>query len=405
MKISIPGLLFLAAVSILSPLASFARTITVTPGTDKIQAAIDGAAVNDVIFLAAGVHVLTRSVNVNKKVTIDGAGSNSAFVQKHNAANADVAGFVVNVDGATLKNFELRGRNVGGPGILVYANSVGLSNLYVHNCGNDGVKSGGVILHTANLCTLNNVRSNANRMVGISQYASSDNAITNCTANSNGAEGLTIDLGSHNCRVSGCTFNGNNTRNGGVGGIGIDQVNGAWVKNSTISGTQSGKSGITFQNNVGGEDGCVITGNTITNNAGHGILVRNCTHAVTNTTLTPNTFSGNRASPNIRWECGAARPQAAKEEIVLEKPSPAEAKIYPNPAASEVQLTLTAEKEGPASIQVYSASGQTVLQKQVSLVKGFNQLRLDVSGLPNGIYTVQLISSGQGQSFRLEVKK
>jgi hypothetical protein len=98
--------------------------------------------------------------------------------------------------------------------------------------------------------------------------------------------------------VSGGHYNGNNNRSSGVGGIGIDHSNGAWFKNCTIDGTTGGKSGVTFQNNDGPCDGCIVRNNTISNSADRGIRQNNCQYALTNTTTSPNTYINN-ANGNV----------------------------------------------------------------------------------------------------------
>ncbi len=103
--------------------------------------------------------------------------------------------------------------------------------------------------------------------------------------------------------VTNSTFVGNNTADGGVGGIGIgiDAVNGAHLSNNTIMDTEF-RAGITLQNNVGGEDGAVISSNRISNNTGNGILVRNAAGPVSNCVFEPNTCGGNGLSPDVKFE-------------------------------------------------------------------------------------------------------
>jgi parallel beta-helix repeat protein len=277
-----------------------AATITVNPGTDLIQAAINSAAAGDTISLAAGVHRVTITVTVNKRLIISGAGQGSTFIDKYNGTTADVAAIVVTANSCTLRNFTLRGRNVGGPGIIMFSDGNSLSNLAVSACGNDSSLRSGLLFDTSNSNTLSSVSATNNRMVGISHSQSSGNTLANCVGDNNGAEGLTIDTSSNNVHVSGGHFNGNNNRGSGVGGIGIDHSNGAWVQNATIDGTGGGKSGVTFQDNLGGCDGCIVKNNTISHSADFGIRQNNCQYSLTNTTTSPNTYNSN-ANGNTKF--------------------------------------------------------------------------------------------------------
>lgn len=288
---------FLVGTLCLAACTSSALAATVNPGTNLIQAAVANAAVGEVITLNPGVHIITSTITVTKRVTIRGGGNGNTFIEKHNTAAQDVAAIFINdgINSVRLENFTLRGRNVGGPGIIVLSNSNVLSDIRVFNCGvdNNTGRRSNIIFDGANLNTCNTVWSNNSTWVGFSQWASSDNVFNSCVGDNNGAEGLTIDGNSHNCRWWYGRLNGNNNRSRGVGGVGIDGSNGAWVRGAQINGTTGGKSGVQFQNNVGPCDGCIIRDNSITNSAAYGIKFRTCSFPVTNTTTSPNTFSGN----------------------------------------------------------------------------------------------------------------
>jgi hypothetical protein len=289
-------------------LSANAWAATVAPGTDLIQPAIANASVGDTISLLPGIHKITYGITINKRIFLTGpaGGVTTTFIDKYNTTSQDIAGIVipVGINGVSLQSFTLRGRNVGGPGILMYSNSNVLTDVRVFNCGvdNDTQRRSNIIMQGSNLNTFNSVWSNNSSWVGFSQSGSSDNVFNSCVADNNGAEGLTIDVGSHNARWWYGHLNGNNNRSRGVGGVGIDGSNGAWVRGAQIDGTAGGQSGITFQNNVGPDDGCIIRDNTISNSADYGIRLRNCRYPVTNTTLNPNAFINNR-NGSILTEC------------------------------------------------------------------------------------------------------
>lgn len=272
---------------------------TVNPGTNLIQPAVAAAVVGETITLNPGVHIITGGININKRIILKGpaGGENSVFIEKHNTTSQDIAAIFISegVDSVRLENFTLRGRNVGGPGIIVLSNSNVLSNVRVFNCGvdNNTGRRSNILFDGAHLNQINTCWSNNSSWVGFSQYGSSDNVFNSCVADNNGAEGLTIDGRSHNCRWWYGRINGNNNRSRGVGGVGIDWSNGAWVRNAQIDGTAGGRSGVQFQNNEGPCDGCIIRDNTISNSSAYGIKKRTCSYPVTNTTTTPNNFFGN----------------------------------------------------------------------------------------------------------------
>lgn len=71
-------------------------------------------------------------------------------------------------------------------------------------------------------------------------------------------------------------------------------------------------------------------------------------------------------------------------------------KIYPNPAASTV--TLQSRISGPLHVIVYSSMGRPLMEKTVS-----GTLKLDVSGLPSGVYQVSVSSREHREIQRLVV--
>lgn len=74
------------------------------------------------------------------------------------------------------------------------------------------------------------------------------------------------------------------------------------------------------------------------------------------------------------------------------------ASVYPNPAAAQVNISL--ESENGSDVRIYNAAGQLVmsLDAQTGIVS------LDITELPNGIYSVEVISENQSSSSKL-VKK
>ena len=64
------------------------------------------------------------------------------------------------------------------------------------------------------------------------------------------------------------------------------------------------------------------------------------------------------------------------------------ATISPNPANMEMTLELTSEEEADVPVAIYSQVGG--LMKRTSILKGSGKVTIDTSGLPNGIYLVEV---------------
>lgn len=371
--------LFLTLVLLFNLSAAFA--VDIPPGTNNIQAYINNAAPGATLNLQAGTYYVSQTITVNKSITIQGTGMNT-IIQKTNGTTADIAAIVIpdGTNNVTLKNFRLLGQDQGGPGIMVFSDNNHLVNVNVSDCGNNSAGGpaswrAGILLDGAANNELTDVKSHHNSWVGISQNNSPGTTITGADCFLNHGEGLTIDLGSDNCIVTNSLLNENNVSTRGVGGIGIDDVNGASIQNCTINDTHN-LSAITFQNNVGGEEGCIIKNNIIHNSAQNGVRVKNCVHAVTNTTISDNDFSGNGAA-NVLWECG--EPVAANDSFVANNTF--HVRVYPNPAAEVVTIDCPAGVV-PIGFQLFTLSGQQVLQATAAnTLKG-----IDVSRVATGVY-------------------
>lgn len=261
------------------------------------QSLVNSAAAGDVIILRTGSHYVTTPITLpvgKNSITI--RGETGAVIRKapntFNAAAIEITG-----NYNTIDLVELDGGNLPEAGIIIYGQHNTISNSKIHNCGSSSAAGAGILLHnTGNpVCALNTVIGCSvyyNYMVGVSQNGHSDGTIRDNVIYENGAEGLTVDIKSHNNYIYNNTLNKNNTGNRGVGGIGIDFSNGNRIDNNTVSNTYY-KSGITFQNNIGGCDGTIVSNNHLTSNAQYGILQRFTQYANTNTSLTNNIFSGN----------------------------------------------------------------------------------------------------------------
>jgi parallel beta-helix repeat protein len=256
--------------------------------TAAFQSLIDLSASGDQIIVQAGNHYFNGTVHINKSgLTITGDHSTTAptnFLRKTGTVS------VIDVDAGVTNTvvdwLYIDGGNLPEPDMRVFGSYTSIYNSHFRNSGNSGL-----LIHQANHVRIEGVKCYYNYMVGLSQSGSSDNTILNSQVYENGAEGLTIDVYSHNCEVNNVYVHLNNTGSRGVGGIGIDASNGAHIHNCTIDQTKG--HGIRFQNNLNVvDDGCQIYDNQINNNSGCAISMRHPA-LVTNFGQWGNTMNGN----------------------------------------------------------------------------------------------------------------
>ncbi|HET7896017.1 MAG TPA: T9SS type A sorting domain-containing protein, partial [Flavisolibacter sp.] len=67
-----------------------------------------------------------------------------------------------------------------------------------------------------------------------------------------------------------------------------------------------------------------------------------------------------------------------------------ELRLFPNPGAGKVTLTLYSDQAGDAVIKTYDAAGKLAVQQTEALQAGFNTRELNVSRLAGGLYTVKV---------------
>jgi parallel beta-helix repeat protein len=260
--------------------------------TALFQSLINQSVSGDRIVVQAGNHYLVGTVVVNKTgLTISGDSGNA--VRK----SGNVSCIDLTAGSTTINGLYIDGGNRPEPCMrLLNCNGNSILNSTFRNSGHSGL-----LIHHSNLNNIQGCKAYYNYFVGISQYGSSDNTIQWCQMYENGAEGLTIDVGSHNSRVHHNWIHKNNLPFRGVGGIGIDASNGAWIYNNTID--FNGRDGIKFQNNICcGCDGVRIYDNeNISYNQGCAVRIRR-TQPVTNLGFWGNRCVGNGVSNGICYE-------------------------------------------------------------------------------------------------------
>lgn len=254
------------------------------------QSLINTAVSGDVIVLRAGSHYVTNPIVIpagKNGITI--IGEDGAVVRK--ASSGGVVGILIAGDYNTIHHIELDGGTLPESGIMIYGGHNNITDCKIHHCGNAGI-----LLHmgAGPACVVNLIEGcwiYDNAHVGISQSGHCDGRISWCQIWGNGYEGITVDNGSHNNVITWNEIRNNNTQCA-VGGIGLDNSNGTDIQHNNIHHNYC-RSGITFQNNIGGCDGTIVTDNQINYNAQYAILERWTQFPNTNSLFANNQMIGN----------------------------------------------------------------------------------------------------------------
>lgn len=389
----------LAAGLSLAATASQATTFyqSAPSSNSAFQSLVNQAQAGDIIILRAGSHYVTTPIQLAAgKSSITIRGEAGAVVRKAtNSYNA--AAFEITGNYNTIDLIELDGGNLPEAGIIIYGQHNTVSNSNVHNCGNSAAVGAGILLdggHT--VCALNTVigcKVYYNYMVGVSNSRHTNGTIRDNQIYENGAEGLTVDIYSHNGYVYHNWVHLNNTGNRGVGGIGTDATNGTRFDSNVVDYTHY-KSGLTFQNNIGGCDGVIVSNNHFNNNDGYGILERFTQYRDTNMTFTNNELVGNKQGTKTIISSGTSAIAAARIATAVPALAPgvndAGLLLYPNPTAGAVQLDLGASPM-EANISIRDNLGRLVRQQTL---RGTGPQNLSAAdGLANGSYLVTIATT------------
>ncbi|HSG68169.1 MAG TPA: PKD domain-containing protein [Bacteroidales bacterium] len=78
--------------------------------------------------------------------------------------------------------------------------------------------------------------------------------------------------------------------------------------------------------------------------------------------------------------------------------------LYPNPAASSINITLTAESSVDALISIYNQLGQEMMIQDIRLQKGMNKVELNIGKLPESVYYLRISSNDSRPLLRSFIK-
>ncbi len=79
------------------------------------------------------------------------------------------------------------------------------------------------------------------------------------------------------------------------------------------------------------------------------------------------------------------------------------ASLYPNPASTVLNLTLSSEEKGDVMISVSNALGRTIMENTVNVEKGLNSHHLDIASLSAGYYYI-IINKGKEKIIKKFIK-
>lgn len=79
--------------------------------------------------------------------------------------------------------------------------------------------------------------------------------------------------------------------------------------------------------------------------------------------------------------------------------------VYPNPASSQANVSITANAPQSAKITMVNIVGQVVFEKEVTLNAGSNNLAIATDNLVNGVYTVNVNTGNKTQAIKVTIMK
>lgn len=347
--------------------------------TAAFQSLIDQSVTGDVVVVQSGNHYLSGTVTVNKNgITVKGDNGNAIL------KSGSVSCIDVRCSNSAFDNLYIDGANKPEPCMRVYGNYNNITNSTFRNSGNSGL-----LIDNCNHNTIQGCKAYYNYMVGISQWAHSDGTVRDCQMYENGAEGITIDGGTHNNKVFNNWIHKNNLPHRGVGGIGIDASNGAQIYNNTID--YNGYDGIKFQNNLCcGCDGARVYNNVnISFNEQCAVKFR-LTQPVTNFGWWGNTCTNNPGGERCTTDLKSAK-------IPLEIIQTPEVKVFPNPTKDKVTVS---DIDLYNMLKIYNASGKEISSIHLSQ----STCEIDLSKFTKGVYLLTF-SNSNGNSVTKRVVK
>lgn len=65
--------------------------------------------------------------------------------------------------------------------------------------------------------------------------------------------------------------------------------------------------------------------------------------------------------------------------------------VWPNPVHGKLFVNIVNDNASPAVIKIFNSNGSLVKTVKADLLNGTNQLIVDMTGFPNGIYSALIV--------------
>jgi hypothetical protein len=78
--------------------------------------------------------------------------------------------------------------------------------------------------------------------------------------------------------------------------------------------------------------------------------------------------------------------------------------IYPNPVTNNALIRISSIVEAKVQLNIINQLGQTITTKKLILNQGINQVELNTSGLPGGLYNLRIITENNSMILKRFIK-
>jgi len=77
--------------------------------------------------------------------------------------------------------------------------------------------------------------------------------------------------------------------------------------------------------------------------------------------------------------------------------------VFPNPVSQLLNIETTVSEAYQTTIDLISASGQTIQSKKITLQKGFNSSQMNVSNVPTGMYFLRIYNNDNSRLQKVNI--
>jgi uncharacterized membrane protein len=126
---------------------------------------------------------------------------------------------------------------------------------------------------------------------------------------------------------------------------------------------------------------------------------------------TKSLYSASKISPNGRYICGYGMDNSdwsyftyrleLPPAFLTEVQNNSNVKIYPNPFTNDVSVTFLSEEASIVNWKIYDMTGKLVLSGDQKFSSGNNEMKIDGTLLPKGVYTLTTLINDKLENVRL----